>query len=214
MTRKETITSYENILVKYIPEGTVNTIANWIIDYNFDFKISQTRRTLLGDYRAPFNGQRHKITVNHELNKFSFLITLIHEVAHLTTFLKHKRSIKPHGAEWKQEYQYLLMPFINNQIFPDDISLALKNYIINPSASSCADENLMRVLKKYDKKSEVTMPLEDLPHKSIFKIHKDRYFEKGLQRRKRFACIELKTKSTYLFTPLAEVIPVQNSMFD
>jgi predicted SprT family Zn-dependent metalloprotease len=42
-------------------------------------------------------------TVNSNLNKYKFLITLIHEISHLVAFEKFGRNIKPHG---NNEYSF------------------------------------------------------------------------------------------------------------
>ena len=91
----------QEILKKYIPEKATLLIAHWIIDLDFKLKIKKERSTKLGDYRAPFNGSNHQITINYNLNKYSFLVTLVHEIAHLTTYNKYKHSVLPHGQEWK-----------------------------------------------------------------------------------------------------------------
>jgi hypothetical protein len=213
LTEAELLVQYKNVLSRYLPEQSVHTIALWVLKFNFDLKITNSRSTKLGDYRSPFKGQRHKITVNHNLNKYAFLITLVHEVAHLTAFEKFSHRIKPHGEEWKQEYKILMHPFLNDTILPTDVQLALKSYLLNPAASSCADENLLRVLKCYDKPNETIVHLEDLPFKTIFKISPERYFEKGEKLRKRYKCIELATKRVYLFSPVAEVTMVQKPLF-
>ena len=83
-----------DILVKYIPEAAVPTIAEWIIHYDFKLKIKKERNSRLGDYTPPREGLNHLITINHNLNKYAFLITLVHEVAHLVEM--------NHGARfWK-----------------------------------------------------------------------------------------------------------------
>ena len=46
------------------------------------------------------------------LNPYRFLMTLVHEVAHLVAFQKYGRAIKPHGKEWKFTFQTLMLPFI------------------------------------------------------------------------------------------------------
>lgn len=212
LTEAELIAQYKRILSRYLPEESVTTIALWVRQYNFDLKITSSRSTKLGDYRSPFKGQRHKITVNHNLNKYAFLITLVHEVAHLTAFEKHGHRIKPHGEEWKQEYKKLMHPFLHERILPDNVQFALISYLVNPAASSCADENLLRVLKSYDKPNESIVHIEDLPIKTVFKISPERYFEKGEKLRKRYKCIELATKRVYLFSPVAEVTPVQKTL--
>lgn len=212
LTEAELLSQYKHILSRYLPEQSIHTIALWVLQYNFDLKITHSRSTKLGDYRSPFKGQRHKITVNHNLNRYAFLITLVHEVAHLTAFEKYSHRIKPHGDEWKQEYKRLMDPFLHESILPANVQAALKSYLVNPAASSCADENLLRVLKSYDKPNDAIVHIEDLPFKTIFKINPERYFEKGEKLRKRYKCIELATKRVYLFSPVAEVTPVQKTL--
>ena len=89
-----------NVLKKYIPESTVPQIAFWIVEYDFKLKIKKERSTRLGDYTSPRNGSNHLITINHNLNQYSFLITLVHEIAHIVTFNVHKERVRPHSAEW------------------------------------------------------------------------------------------------------------------
>jgi hypothetical protein len=50
-------------------------------------KIVNERQTRHGDYRKGLNG-KHEITVNSNLNKYKFLMTLIHEISHLVAFEK------------------------------------------------------------------------------------------------------------------------------
>lgn len=158
----------------------------------------------------PLNGGKgHHISVNHDLNQFSFLITFVHEVAHLETFKKFKRRVDPHGQEWKNEFRLLLSDFVHRGIFPDDIRKALSSYLLDPAASSCTDHNLLRALRKYDQRSEETFHLEDVPENSVFQLHHSRsglVFKKGQRIRKRFHCIEINTNRVYFVSPLAEVV--------
>lgn len=192
------------VLKKYIPEGAVETIARWIVDYDFKLKIKKERSTKLGDYSSPQNGMNHVITVNHNLNKYSFLVTLVHEVAHLSTFNKFKNTVAPHGQEWKNEFKILMQPFLVTEIFPVDVLYAIRKYLQNPAASSCTDTNLLRTLKLYDENTQQVF-LEYLPYKSVFLYNGNKVFEKGERIRKRFRCIEIATGTVYLFNPLTEV---------
>jgi hypothetical protein len=193
-----------NILSKYIPEKSVPLISEWIIKFDFKLKIKKSRSTRLGDYLQPINGNNHQISINNDLNKYSFLITLIHEVAHLLTFNKFKNKVKPHGAEWKEQYKVLMQPFITTSIFPTDINEALINYMKNPAASSCSDLNLLRALKKHDINNNALL-LENLTEGKIFTFNKKSYIM-GTKVRTRYKCIEEKSKKTYLFNPLTEVL--------
>lgn len=175
----------------------------WIVDYDFKLKIKKERSTKLGDYSSPQGGMNHVITINHNLNRYSFLITLIHEVAHLTTFNKFKNSVMPHGQEWKNEFRTLMQPFLVTEVFPVDVLYAIRQYIQNPAASSCSDTRLLRTLKLYDEDNGQIF-LEHLPFKSVF-LYNDKVFQKGERIRKRFRCTEISKGTVYLFNPLTEV---------
>jgi len=194
----------EDILSKYIPLTAVPLIADWIITLDFKLKIKKERSTKLGDYRPPFNGSNHQISVNYNLNKYSFLVTLVHEIAHLTTYTKYKNTVSPHGAEWKAEFKRLMQHFLNPEVFPVELLYALNKYLVNPAASSCTDKNLYRALKLYDTNENTGVFIERLPLKTIF-VYDSRLFEKGNKIRTRHQCKEIKTGKTYLFHALAEV---------
>lgn len=175
------------------------------MEYKFQLKITRLRLTKLGDYRHPHRGKPHQITINQNLNSFSFLITLVHEVAHLTTWNKFGNRVNPHGKEWKQEFKSHIEPVFSLKILPEDIHNCLDQYSINPRASTCADTSLMKVLKKYDINSSY-VHLEDIPEKSIFKLRNGREFMKGKKLRKRYKCIEVNGKNYFLISPVAEVM--------
>lgn len=192
------------ILQQYLPVGTAEQAYAWIQQYRFRFRISRSRQTRFGDYQPPLKpGDIHKISVNHDLNPYAFLITFTHEVAHLISFEKYKGSVAPHGKEWKDEFSILLQVFFNRRIFPQDVEDALKNYVRNPKASSCSDHDLYRTLKKYDTKPVVH--LEELPKDSIFQLGKKGIFKKGIKRRTRYLCMHLESKRMYLISGIAEV---------
>lgn len=203
----------KTVLAKYLPERAVDGCAEWIIQKNIHLKITRERASKFGDYR-PLPGNRgHKITVNHDLNPFAFLITFVHEVAHLETHLKYNRRHDPHGKEWKQEFRRLLHEFVAGEIFPEDISRALVKYLLNPAASSCTDHNLMRALRKHDKQQDRVSHLEELSANSIFTMHQSKsklVFQKGPKIRTRFQCLEINTNKIYLVSPLAEVVKINS----
>lgn len=194
-------------LSKYMPKDAAPIISTWINDTGCQFRISRSRRTKLGDYTSPFNGNPHRISVNRDLNPYAFLITTIHEFAHLQTWQRFKNNVKPHGTEWKQSYQELMRPFLKLPIFPSDVLQAIVVYMDNPAASSCTDLNLFRVLKTYDKNSDFPLTtVEDVAEGSIFTIKGGRVFQKKEKVRKRYKCVELATKKMYLFHPVAEIV--------
>jgi SprT protein len=192
------------ILKKYLPEDAVPLIASWIVQFDFKLKIKRERSTRLGDYTSPRDGLNHTITINHNLNKYSFLITLVHEIAHLVTFNEYKNSVSPHGREWKTNFKKLMQPFLSPDIFPLEVFYALRKYMENPAATSCTDLRLLKVLKLHDEISD-TFFLEYLPIDTMFIYNESKVFRKGEKLRKRIKCTEIKSGSVYLFSPLAEV---------
>ncbi len=192
------------ILRKYLPEKSVDLVARWIIEFDFKLKIKKERSTRLGDYTAPRNGMNHIITVNHNLNKYAFLITLVHEVAHLVTWNQHRDRVSPHGQEWKNNFKILIQPFLNTDIFPLEVFAALRRYMSNPAASSCTDQHLLKTLKLHDEQNGHVF-LEYLPQNTVFLYNGTRVFQKGEKIRKRFRCREISTGAIYLFNALAEV---------
>lgn len=192
-----------NVLEKYLPEKAVPACFELIKLNEAHLKVVNERVTRHGDYRKDESG-RHQITLNSNLNKYKFLITLIHEIAHLVAFKKYGRNIKPHGVEWKHCFRELMLPFIHPEIFPVKLLPVLANHFKNPSASSDTDAKLSLALKSYDKKTDKSYIFE-IPYGQIFRIYNGRVFKKGNKRIKRFECQELSTGKIYLFQPNAEV---------
>ena len=197
----------QSILAKYIPEAAIPLISDWIYRFNFKLKIKKSRASKYGDYRPPLPGLNHQITINNDLNKYAFLITLVHEIAHLITWERYQNKVKPHGGEWKDSFKELMRPMMRLDLFPEDVRNAVVSYMQNPSASSCSDDGLTRILKKYDNKSGLVL-LETLPDLRHFMYGKGRTFRKGFTRKSRIICRELSTGRDYLFSPLSEVKPV------
>jgi hypothetical protein len=202
MTKEE----YSAELKKYVPEGAASTLTNWIFKHHIQLSIARSRKTKLGDFRTNSNTNTLKISVNGNLNPYAFLITLTHEIAHALVHKKHNRRVKPHGVEWKLEYQNLMLIFFAKNVFPDDIARPLAGYMQNPKASSNADHNLYLALKSYDPIDESVTLLKDLNEGDEF-ILQNKLFKKGHKRRTRYSCIEVSSNREYTVNALAEVIP-------
>ncbi len=194
----------KNVLHKYLPEHAIDPVFELIKAYHVHLKIVNERVTRHGDYRKNTDGS-HQITVNANLNQYRFLITLIHEIAHLVAFQKFGYRIKPHGTEWKQTFRLLMLPFLNTFIFPDALLRLVAQHFKNPSASSDTDAVLSMALKQYDISETTKMFVNDLPIGSMFRIYNGKIFKKGPLRIKRFECVEVKTGKLYVFKPNAEV---------
>ena len=190
-------------LQDFISPQALNHVLELLKHDNLLVKIKNERKTRHGDYRRLPNG-KHQITVNSNLNQYRFLVTLIHEIAHFEAYTTYGKFIKPHGIEWKRTFQHLMLPFLNPQIFPENLLPLLARHFKNPKASSDSDANLALALKKYDEPTNKTYIFE-IPHGGIFKLYNNKVFKMGLKRVKRFECVEISTGKLYLFNPNAEV---------
>ena len=68
-------------LKRYIPEASAAPILHYLNVYKVHLTITRERRSVLGDYRHATHYKNHRISINGNLNPYSFLITLIHEMA-------------------------------------------------------------------------------------------------------------------------------------
>ncbi len=196
-------------LQDYIPQNAIPQVVNLLDHDDLVIKVKKERKTRHGDYMRLPNG-KHQITVNSNLNEYRFLITLIHEIAHFEAYRTFGRLIKPHGIEWKRTFQYLMLPFLNPDIFPEALLPLLAKHFKNPKASSDTDVNLALALKQFDEPNGKTYIFE-VPLGSMFKLYNGRIFKMEGKRTKRFECVEVKTGRLYLFNPNAEVELLTNN---
>ncbi|MDR3712134.1 MAG: SprT-like domain-containing protein [Puia sp.] len=204
MPKKEAPLAY---LERFIPKGAAGLVMEYLHHYRVHLTITRERKTVLGDYRHATTTQNHRISVNGNLNKYSFLITLVHELAHLVTFMEFGNRVQSHGKEWKGVYRKMLEDFMRLPIFPDDILAAFRRTLHDLPASSCADEGLMRVLRKYDENTGGLLLVEQIPEGGLFEVEDGRVFRKGKKLRKRYQCVEVSTGKLYLFSAIYEVKP-------
>ena len=98
------------LLQKFIPPGTFELVIPYFKIHCIHLTISRERKSILGDYRHPTGkNPAHRISVNASLNPYSFLITLLHEIAHMLVFIRFKNTVSPHGKEWKAQFQQILI---------------------------------------------------------------------------------------------------------
>ena len=188
----------------YLPTGAYEGVAHYLQQYKVHLTITRERQTILGNYRNRHRDMNHRITVNGNLNPYSFLITLLHELAHLLTYEQYGNRIAAHGKEWKDAYGGILAEFIPKKIFPPDLEKVLLQGLHNPAATSCAEPQLVRALKKYDAGNAYRF-LEELPAGSLFRIKSGNVYRKGDRVRTRYKCEEQGSGRVYLFSPVYEV---------
>jgi len=193
---------FEHMLTKHVPAEAVAYCVSLWISHPFNFKLKRKRNSKLGDYRYNPKDKSHTITLNQDLNKYSFLVTYLHEVAHLLTYIEFGRKVRPHGPEWKSNFKRLSIPVLNDNVFPSPVLRTLAKYLKNPKASSCADPALYKSLAQFDDNPKLF--LSDIEVGQPFTLGK-RVFLKEKLRRTRYVCQEVSTGRKYLISKMAQV---------
>lgn len=189
------------MLQKYLADKAIPLVEYLINEHKINLKIVNSRQTKHGDFRTFANGQT-QITVNNNLNKHQFLLTLVHEIAHHVTYKKFGR-VQPHGKEWKTIFQHLMLPFLQPEIYPKEILPFLANYLKNPKASTDTDVKLSLALRGFEAENGKNF-IFDIPNGSIFSF-KNKLYKRGNKRRTRYECLNLSNKKVYLFNQNVEV---------
>lgn len=197
-------------LSRFLPEGSFPFVAEYFKSNTIHLNLTHERKSVLGDYRNPtIDSPYHRISINVNLNKYSFLITLLHELAHMLVYTHFKHNVSPHGKEWKTQFRHVLIPFIGKGFFPRDVEKALISYINNPSASTCTDVALYKALYRYDERKPNHLLVDDLEIGQWFEIEDGRVFEKLEQLRTRSRCRDLSNGKNYFFQGIVEVKQVR-----
>ncbi len=196
----------KNIFVDYAPEPFVLYLMKLFSSKNVVLKIKTPRKTKFGDFKPLNKNGQYQITINKDLNAYAFLITILHEFAHLLIHEKHQQSVSPHGKEWKDKFRELLEPIMDKKNLPQEIYNALLSTKNKVTSSSCLDYDLYKEVSKYDHQKDYCF-LEKIQIGTKFKLN-GRTFVKGEIKRKRFLCVESKTKRKYMVQSLAKVKPI------
>jgi SprT protein len=188
---------------RFVPNGTALMIVKTLEPNKVNLTVSKTRSTKFGDYRPPKKGSNlHYISVNGSLDKYSFLITLLHEIAHLKVYSSAKKRAAPHGVEWQETFTELARPYLSEKFFPQNILVEFNDYLTKPKASTVSHTGLYRELKRLNSNGQLF--IEDLNIGDQFN-HKNRLFTLGEKRRTRYLCTEVVSNKKYLFNAVAEV---------
>ena len=195
-----------NILSQHVPTPSVQYCLHLWQTNPFKFKLRKARQTKIGDFSCK-HGQTPQITVNNDLHPYLFLITYVHEVAHLHVHKQYGHRVEAHGEEWKNIFRDLMIPVMTPEIFSEKILRGLKRHMANPKASTYSDTELTELLRSVDAKWSRATLLSDIPEGSLFGLH-GKWFRKGALQRTRVLCLELKTKRKFL---VPADMPVENA---
>jgi predicted SprT family Zn-dependent metalloprotease len=195
-----------SFLQQFLPEGSYDQVEPFFKSHVIHLTLTNDRRSVMGDYRHPIpEVPFHRISINANLNKYSFLITLLHELAHLFTYVHFGNKISPHGKEWKTQFRHILIPFLGKRFFPPDVERALYAYLHNPAASTCTDSELFKSLYKYDEHKPGYKLVDDIGINQFFEMEDGEVFQKVEKLRTRSKCRSLSSGKLYLFQNIMEV---------
>jgi SprT protein len=194
------------LLRPYLPAAALDYCIHLWQQNPFQFHLSKKRVSKSGDFTCR-HGQEPRITVNRDLTPLEFLITYVHEVAHLHVHQTHGFKAEAHGTEWKRKFQELMAPILHDYIFPEPILSCLHQHLQNPKASTYSDAELTRLLHRVDPRTAKMVYLADLPEGSVFDLN-GRWFKKGKLKRTRILCAEVKSKRMFL---VPADVPVGNA---
>jgi SprT protein len=186
----------QEILSNHLPQTSLSYCIQLWQQHPFDFRLRKKRISKAGDFSCK-HGQTPVITINHDLSPHEFLITYVHEVAHLHVHRQYGFRAEPHGEEWKKSFQILLAPLLHESIFPEPVLTGLEAHMVNPKASTYSDGHLMQLLRTLDPRAKKVVLLSELPEGSVFDFQ-GRWFKKGKLKRTRVLCQEIKSRKQYL----------------
>lgn len=200
------------LLADFLPDRTFDMVLPFFKNYKVHLTLTRERKSVLGDYRnATRDYPYHRISINVNLNKYNFLITLLHELAHMLTYEHFKDTVPPHGKEWKTQFRHILVPFMGKRFFPADVEAAVMGYLRNPAASTCTDPKLYKALYRYDEPKPGYLLVDDVKPNGVFEIEDGRRFQKVESLRTRSRCKELSTGRMYFFQGIVEVRTVRGA---
>ena len=193
-------------LSKYVPKTALDLCIELIMTHRIHLHIEVERKGRYGDY-TPHSGKGSRISINHNLSSFEFLITFIHELAHHTAFVKYGNKHEPHGQEWKNEYKICMRPFFELDIFPYDLKAVLAKHMQNPKYTQAADVKLLQVLRKYDTRKADILTLSQLEDGALFKMKTHPMLLKRIKLLRTYVlCENPDTKSRYKVHAMVEVV--------
>lgn len=200
---KEIITNH---FVKFVPKQAAPILASWVIKHKVNVIVKPKRKTKLGDFRPSLNGIPPQITINNDLPPYNFLLTFVHEFAHLIVWENYQNKVEPHGKEWQKTFRDLVFSFLDANVFPEPLAKVISKHLEKPKSSSCYDAELVKALERFSEEKKASTYVEDIELSEVFQLENDhRWFKKIKKLRTRFLCEEIDSKKLYRISAHAHI---------
>lgn len=189
---------FRDLLLPFLPPEALDDMVRYIISYSIHLKMTRERHSKLGDYRLPTPQQPvHTISINGNLKPHAFLLVLLHELAHMLTYLDCGRTVKPHGHEWQRHYSQLLQHYTDVGGFPSDVVPLLREYTSRIPLSRRIEREIDRRLQVVVQ-PENSVKLDTLAVGTHFRLGgRTRVFELLEKQRTRWKCRDISTGRLY-----------------
>lgn len=189
-----------------LPDQSAEEAVALLQELECNFRFASPRKTKLGDFKPGRGRAPHCISVNGDLHPILFLITFIHELAHLKVHLDHGRHREPHGNIWKNTYRDMLAPFVREDIFGDLLDEA-KEHLRKAPAGWRRSGPLHQLLPEAPQFEGATT-LSSFKEGDQFMIPGGRIFKLGQKRRTRYRCTDMGNGKDYLVHQDTPAIPI------
>lgn len=174
------------------------------------FRIIMTnqRKSRHGSFAASRNGQLPVIRINYFLTPHLFLLVFLHELAHFNVWAMKANRHLPHGREWKDELQKLLLPLTEIEELNENFRSIIKTIIKNPKATFNNEPRLLSLISLLDSGKELKT-VRDLNEGATFHIGHKRFVKMG-SIRTRTKCYCPDDKKYYLVSLNAQIVNENN----
>lgn len=194
-------------LAPFLPAGSLEVIGEWLRVDNLSIKLTSGRGQRLGAYKREASGMQ-TILLNRNQDPYSFLITLVHEIAHMQARKLYGRHVQPHGLEWKQTYSRLIIKAAAIPSLPADICAMMAEIARSPESRHYGKISVSKVLLKYSTKAEPGELLCDIPPGTRFRMPDGKVYIKGEKIRTRYRCKLDGASSVWLISGAVPVLRV------
>jgi hypothetical protein len=211
MSKPATLQDYSDTLAPHLPPAALPYVAEFLFNNKISLVLSRPRRTKLGDYTFPNPLKRHghRISINANLDRNTFLWVILHEIAHYQVFVAFGKRLKPHGDEFQAAFAKNLRFFNERHCFPTETVGLISDFYSKLPLRKSLERKLERTFREMAGETAQAdgVPLSALAENSFFSI-RGRIFKKLDKRRTRCKCLCLNNNRFYLVSLEARVQPV------